>query len=457
MNFKKRYYRSQIYKKDCGIAALAMIFAYYGSYYSLETLRSLAKTTEEGTTAFGLIKAAESKGLRAKAIHTDMSLFDRNINFPFIVHIIKDNVLLHYYVVTGWNNKEINVADPDPNINLTHISWKQFETEWTGIALFFEPTTKYRAYREKKVNLLSFLPVLKLQKRLIITITVLTFLVTILNVIGSYYLQVIIDTYIPKNLINTLSIVSLGLLIVYFLQQVATYFQEYLMLVLGQKLSSDVILPYIEHIFNLPLSFFASRRTGDIVSRFTDANSIIDALTSTIFSVFLDISTMLIISLVLFSQNSTLFIISFIAIPIYIIVIFSFVKIFERMNHEIMEANAKLSSSIIEDINGIETIKSLTSEGQRYKKITKEFKDFLDSSVGYGKLNSIQKALKTLTQLTLNVIILWFGASLVIKNKMTLGQLITYNTLLVYFTNPLENLINLQPKLQKARVANNQF
>lgn len=457
MNFKKRYYRSQIYKKDCGIAALAMIFAYYGSYYSLETLRRLAKTTEEGTTAFGLIKAAESNGLRAKAIHTDMSLFDRNINFPFIVHIIKDNVLLHYYVVTGWNDKAINIADPDPNINLTHISWKQFETEWTGIALFFEPTTNYKAYKEKKVNLLSFLPVLKLQKRLIITITVLTFLVTILNIIGSYYLQAIIDTYIPKKLINTLSIVSLGLLVVYFLQQVATYFQEYLMLVLGKKLSSDVILPYIRHIFNLPLSFFASRRTGDIVSRFTDANSIIDALTSTIFSVFLDISTMLIISLVLFSQNSTLFIISSIAIPIYIIVIFSFVKIFERMNHEIMEANAKLSSSIIEDINGIETIKSLTSEEQRYKKITKEFKDFLDNSVGYGKLNSIQKALKTLTQLTLNVIILWFGASLVIKSKITLGQLITYNTLLVYFTNPLENLINLQPKLQKARVANNRL
>ena len=46
-------------------------------------------------------------------------------------------------------------------------------------------------------------------------------------------------------------------------------------------------------------------------------------------------------------------------------------KPFERMNRDTMEANAILSSSIIEDINGIETIKSLTSENSRYQKLTK--------------------------------------------------------------------------------------
>lgn len=295
------------------------------------------------------------------------------------------------------------------------------------------------------------------QRGLIANIVLATLLVTGINIVGSYYLQSIIDTYVPDQMRSTLGIISIGLVIVYILQQILSYAQEYLLLVLGQRLSIDVILSYIKHVFHLPMSFFATRRTGEIVSRFTDANSIIDALASTILSIFLDVSTVVIISLVLFSQNTNLFFMTLLALPIYTVIIFAFMKPFEKMNRDTMEANAVLFSSIIEDINGIETIKSLTSESQRYQKIDKEFVDYLKKSFTYSRAESQQKALKKVAHLLLNVGILWMGAVLVMDGKMSLGQLITYNTLLVYFTNPLENIINLQTKLQTAQVANNRL
>ncbi|MBZ4289016.1 peptide cleavage/export ABC transporter ComA, partial [Streptococcus pneumoniae] len=300
-------------------------------------------------------------------------------------------------------------------------------------------------------------PILVKQRGLIANIVLATLLVTVINIVGSYYLQSIIDTYVPDQMRSTLGIISIGLVIVYILQQILSYAQEYLLLVLGQRLSIDVILSYIKHVFHLPMSFFATRRTGEIVSRFTDANSIIDALASTILSIFLDVSTVVIISLVLFSQNTNLFFMTLLALPIYTVIIFAFMKPFEKMNRDTMEANAVLSSSIIEDINGIETIKSLTSESQRYQKIDKEFVDYLKKSFTYSRAESQQKALKKVAHLLLNVGILWMGAVLVMDGKMSLGQLITYNTLLVYFTNPLENIINLQTKLQTAQVANNRL
>ncbi|HEL1177487.1 TPA: peptide cleavage/export ABC transporter, partial [Streptococcus equi subsp. zooepidemicus] len=455
--FKKKHYRSQIDTKDCGVASLAMVFGYYGSYYSLATLRELAKTTQEGTTAFGLVKVAEGEGFETRAIRADMTLFDEDIVYPFIAHVIKNGNLMHYYVVTGCDKKTIHIADPDPTVKMTKMPRARFEEEWTGVSLFIAPTPNYKVHKEKKDSLLSFLPILSRQKGLITNIVVATLLVTLINIIGSYYLQSIIDTYIPEQVKNTLSIVSVGLVIVYILQQLISYAQEYLLLVLGQRLSIDVILSYIKHVFRLPMSFFATRRTGEIVSRFTDANSIIDALASTILSIFLDVSIIIIVSIVLFSQNINLFFISLLALPIYTVIILSFMKPFERMNQETMEANATLSSSIIEDINGIETIKSLTSEKQRYQKIDKEFVDYLKKSFAYGKAESTQKTLKKLAQLLLNVAVLWMGANLVMDNKMSLGQLITYNSLLAYFTNPLENLINLQTKLQTAKVANNRL
>lgn len=457
MRFKKKHYRAQVDTRDCGVASLAMVFGFYGSYYSLATLRELAKTTQEGTTAFGLVKVAEGEGFDTRAIRADMTLFDEDIIYPFIAHVVKNGNLMHYYVVTGCDKKSIHIADPDPSVKMKKMPREQFKEEWTGVSIFIAPTPSYKVHKEKKDSLLSFVPILARQKGLILNIVIATLIVTIINVIGSYYLQSIIDTYIPEQVKNTLSIVSVGLVIGYILQQLISYSQEYLLLVLGQRLSIDVILSYIKHVFHLPMSFFATRRTGEIVSRFTDANSIIDALASTILSIFLDVSIIIIVSIVLFSQNINLFFISLLALPIYTVIILSFMKPFERMNQETMESNAILSSSIIEDINGIETIKSLTSERQRYQKIDKEFVDYLKKSFTYGRAESVQKILKKLAQLLLNVTVLWMGANLVMDNKMTIGQLITYNSLLVYFTNPLENIINLQTKLQTAKVANNRL
>lgn len=455
MKFRKRHYRAQVDTRDCGVAALAMVFGYYGSYFSLATLREKAKTTNDGTTALGLVKVAEGLNFETRAFKADMGIFDlEDVSYPFIVHVLKEGKLLHYYVVTGQDKHTIHIADPDPQVKMTKISRERFEQEWTGITIFLAPSPAYKPSQEKKNGLLDFIPLLIKQKGLIANIVLATLLVTLINIVGSYYLQSIIDTYVPDHMKTTLGMISIGLIIVYILQQFLSYAQEYLLLVLGQRLSIDVILSYIKHVFQLPMSFFATRRTGEIVSRFTDANRIIDALASTILSIFLDVSIVSIIAIVLFSQNSSLFFLTLLGIPVYALIIFLFMKPFEKMNHETMEANSLLSSSIIEDINGIETIKSLTSEKQRYQKIDKEFVTYLKKSFAYGRSESLQKVLKAAARLILNVLILWLGATLVMDQKISLGQLITYNTLLVYFTNPLENIINLQTKLQSARVAN---
>lgn len=168
------------------------------------------------------------------------------------------------------------------------------------------PSPDYKPHKEQKNGLLSFIPILVKQRGLIANIVLATLLVTVINIVGSYYLQSIIDTYVPDQMRSTLGIISIGLVIVYILQQILSYAQEYLLLVLGQRLSIDVILSYIKHVFTSYV-LLCDTQDREIVSRFTDANSIIDALASTILSIFLDVSTVVIISLVLFSQNTNLF------------------------------------------------------------------------------------------------------------------------------------------------------
>lgn len=458
MTSYKRTFIPQIDARDCGVAALASISKFYGSDYSLAHLRELAKTNKEGTTALGIVKAAKEMSFETRAIQADMCLFEmEDIPYPFIVHVNKEGKLQHYYVVYKNLKDHLIIGDPDPTVKVTKMTKERFASEWTGVAIFLAPAPSYKPHKDKKNGLMSFLPLIFRQRSLIFYIVLASLLVTLINIGGSYYLQGILDEYIPNQMKSTLGIISIGLIITYILQQIMSFSRDYLLTVLSQRLSIDVILSYIRHIFELPMSFFATRRTGEVISRFTDANSIIDALASTILSLFLDVSILIIIGSVLLVQNTNLFLLSLISVPIYIIIIFAFMKPFEKMNNDVMQSNSMVSSAIIEDINGIETIKSLTSEETRYQKIDSEFVDYLDKSFKLSKYSILQSSLKQGAQLILNIVILWFGAQIVMTGKISIGQLITFNTLLSYFTNPLENIINLQTKLQSAKVANNRL
>ena len=458
MTSYKRTFVPQIDARDCGVAALASIAKFYGSDFSLAHLRELAKTNKEGTTALGIVKAADEMGFETRPVQADKTLFDMSdVPYPFIVHVNKEGKLQHYYVVYQTKKDYLIIGDPDPSVKITKMSKERFFSEWTGVAIFLAPKPSYQPHKDKKNGLLSFLPLIFKQKSLIAYIVLSSLLVTIINIGGSYYLQGILDEYIPNQMKSTLGIISVGLVITYILQQVMSFSRDYLLTVLSQRLSIDVILSYIRHIFELPMSFFATRRTGEIISRFTDANSIIDALASTILSLFLDVSILILVGGVLLAQNSNLFLLSLISIPIYMVIIFSFMKPFEKMNHDVMQSNSMVSSAIIEDINGIETIKSLTSEENRYQNIDSEFVDYLEKSFKLSKYSILQTSLKQGTKLVLNILILWFGAQLVMSSKISIGQLITFNTLLSYFTTPMENIINLQTKLQSAKVANNRL
>lgn len=451
-------YISQVDQRDCGVAALAMILKNYGSSYSLAYLRELAQISREGTSALGLVEAGKQLGLETQAIRADLDLFKQeNLSYPFIAHVVKDGGLQHYYTVFGQAKGQVVVGDPDPSTKVIKMSLEDFDKEWTGVALFFEPGKNYIKYKEKVPGLLSFLPILFRRKGLIAVIVLLSFLVTLVNIIGSYYLQSIIDRLIPQEDYALLTMISLGLCIAYIAQQVFTFFKDYLLHRLGNYLSISVILPYIKHVLSLPISFFSSRRTGEITSRFGDANTIIDALASTILSIFLDVTIVITLAVALILQNRSLFLMTLTVVPLYVLIILAFYKLFEKENYQLMEANSQVNTAVIDDLRGIETLKSLRVEERRYQEIEVKFHDYLKKSLSKAKWQLTQDGLKTGVQLVFNVFILWYGAQLVMEGQLSSGQLITYNMLLNYFTTPLINIINLQSKIQQAKVANNRL
>lgn len=451
-------YISQVDERDCGAACLAMVSATFNKNISISKIRELEKTSLDGSTALGIKKAAEALGFETKAIKANMTLFDnyKDIPYPFIVHVEKPDdgeLLEHYYVIYKVSKHHIYIADPDPDVKKKKMSYKQFSKQWTGVALFFAPSPEFRPNTDKQAGFKSFFPIIFKQKGLVANIVAASLIVTLISIAGSYFLQILIDDYIPNGMFTTLSIMSIGLITAYVFKQIMSYVQQYLLILLGQRLSIDLILSYVKHLFELPMNFFYTRRVGELTSRFNDANTIIEAVASSILSMLLDVGIVLIMAVVLLAYNADMFLISVLSIPLYVIVMYLFAKPFHRYNMDEMKSGASLESSIIESLNGMETIKALGAEGNSYNKIDKDYVHFLKRSFKTARLTSIQEAIKDGLKLIFEVLVLWYGANLVMHNKLSVGQLMAFNALLGYFTDPLQSIIDLQSKIQSAIVA----
>ncbi|MDF8863322.1 cysteine peptidase family C39 domain-containing protein, partial [Escherichia coli] len=178
--FNKVQYISQVDERDCGVAALAMVLTHYKTRLSLAKLRNLAKTDMEGTTALGIVKAANALDFETMPIQADLSLFDKkDLPYPFIAHVIKEKKYPHYYVVYGIKGDQLLIADPDATVGKTKMTKVHFNEEWTGVSIFIAPNPTYKPTKEKKRSLTSFIPVITRQKLLVINIVIAALLVTL--------------------------------------------------------------------------------------------------------------------------------------------------------------------------------------------------------------------------------------------------------------------------------------
>ena len=456
----KKFYVQQLDEADCGAAALAMLFKFYGSDISLSAIRNVAQTDKSGTSALGMIKAAENFDFETKAIRADKSLFESNINeipVPFVAHVNKNNGFLHYVVVFKVTKKYLLIADPDPIDGIKKVTYPDFFNIWTCVTLFMFPNSAYEPSNDDKDSLWNTFKILLKQKSTILTIIAATFLTTLITIFGAFFLQQLIDNYVPNGLKTTLNSVSLGLVIAYIFHGIFIYIEGYLSIVLSQKLSIDILLYYIRHLFKLPISFFNSRKTGEITSRFSDANNIINTLSQTAISTVLNVGTIFFVGIALAMISLKLFFIALITFPVYTAIIYAFFNQFDKLNNDRMEQNAILSSELIENIRGMESIKSLGVEIPKYQHIDHEFSSFLKINYRYGKLTVFQSAIKDIFQLLITLSILYFGSVMAINGQISIGQLVAFNALLGYFMNPIVSIISLQNDLQTARTANSRL
>lgn len=440
---------------DCGAACLATISKQYGLKISISKIREIAGTDKQGTNAYGMVKAAEQLGFTAKGVKGNKEAFFSEFPLPAIAHVVVDGKLLHYVVIHKITKKEVVVADPGKGI--VKYTPDDFFNIWTGVLILLVPNTTFKKGNEKKGSLARFFSLLMPQKKLLLNIFFASLLITVFGIAASFYFRFIMDEVVVNSLKNSLTVVSIGVIILYVFKAIFEYFRNHLMLYLSQKLDIPLILGYYQHVLSLPMSFFGTRRIGEIVSRFMDASKIRDAISGATLTIMIDTVMAVVGGIVLYIQNPILFLIAVILLILYGVVVFIYNKPIRKINEKIMEDNSQVTSYLVESLNGIETVKSFNSERKTQYKTEKLFIKFLKSVFHSGFLSNGQQTITTAIASIGEVVILWVGTLSVLNGEMTIGQLITFNALLAYFLTPIKNLINLQPTMQTAIVASDRL
>lgn len=374
--------------------------------------------------------------------------FIYSIPLPVIATINEDNI--KSYIVIYKITKDA-VITSNPLKGIVKYNLNDFLSIFSGTLITAIP--KVDLSSNKKGFFKKFSIILKPQKRLVFTIFLFSLIVTSIGIISTFYFKYITDTIIPNNMNSALNKLSIGVIILILSKLIIDSIKSQLLIYLGQNIDIALMLGYYEHLLDLPMNFFDKTKVGDMISRFNDSGKIRDGICNTTLTIMIDSIMAVFAGVILYLQNRILFSITLIPLMLYSLIVYKFKKPIEESNRETMQNGAKVTSYLISSLNGVENIKSYNAELDAKFHTQKKFLILAKSVFRKGLITNIQYFLKSSIKSIFAIIVIWIGSMEVLKGRLTIGELLTFNALLAYFFTPLENIVNLQPTIQTASVA----
>ena len=477
---------------DCAAASLAMVCLHYKKEITITRLRDMMGTDMKGTNLVGLQKAANELGFSTAAVRVDRENFLSDFTLPAIAQVITDQGLTHFVVIFKKTTikdddarrkhvvqEEERKADAskkykckdyvvigDPANELKKISLDEFYKNFTGVLLLLNPTAEFKGGTGKhkvegkeeakaaRNNMLKrYMDLLLPQKKLFAYAILSSVILTLIGIVSTVFNKAIMDEVLPYGLKNLLISLIVVFSVVNLTSTLLSTVRQWILIFLSIKIDIPLMLGYFEHVYKLPMKFFASRKTGEITTRYSDASTIKSVLTSIAMSVVMDIVMAVGTVFVLFRMNSSLFSITLFTTVLSLLLVIIFKQPYKRINEETMVQSAVLNSQMIESLRGIETIKCNACEDRELEALEREYIKSLKISLRSSKISTTQGLISSFISTGFSMLTTYVGISQVLKGEMTLGGFMAFSTLSSYFTSPLSNLIGLQMQIQEASIS----
>ncbi len=286
-------------------------------------------------------------------------------------------------------------------------------------------------------------------KQIIVEVMLGSFVIQLFGLVTPLFTQVILDKVITHRSMSTLDVLGIAFVAVMFFEFFLNVSRNYMFVHTANKIDAKLGSKLFRHLFSLPFIYFESRKVGNIVARVRELDQVRDFITNKSVSVIIDLffSTVFLVVMFIYSKVLTTIVVVFVAL-IAILYILVTPELRNRLNDK-FQMGAQSNSYLVESITGVQTVKSLSIEGTMQKRWEDYLGQYVKSGFNLGIMNVVAGSLSTLLQKGMTIAILWVGVILVIKNHLTIGQLIAFQMFANQFTAPVMRLVSLWNEFQQ--------
>jgi len=444
---------------DCGPTCLQMVARFYGKKFSLPDLRGKSYITREGVSFLGISEAAESVGFRTIGVRIPFAKLAEETPLPCIVHWRQK----HFVVVHKIKKDSVHVADPARG--LVKYSREEFEKNWAmttideekvGLVLILQPTPEFYEQEEAKEGKSGFsflLRYIKMYRKYFFQIFLGLFIGSLIQLIFPFLTQSVIDIGINTNDLGFIYLILFAQLALVLGRMTVEFVRGWLLLHISTRVNVAIVSGFLYKLMALPVSYFDTKLSGDLLQRIEDNQRIESFLSNTSLSVLFSFVNLLVFGIVLAIYNSTILLIFLAGTTFYIAWVSVFMRSRAQLDHKRFKQLSDNNAKLIDIITGMQEIKLTQSETSKRWDWENVQASLFKTRVKAMSLSQYQLAGGRLINEASNVLITIIAAAAVLSGSMTLGMMLAVQFIIGQLNIPVNQMVVFFRTAQDARMS----
>ncbi|MGF2040235.1 MAG: peptidase domain-containing ABC transporter [Nostoc sp. CmiVER01] len=442
-------------QEDCGAACIALIAKYQGRNFTISYVRDIAGTRQQGTTLLGLKRGAESLGFNARSVTASPVILEKidKAPLPAIIHWRGE----HWVVLYGKKGNKYVVADPAISGIQYYEKTKLIEswTDWVMLLLNPDPV-RFLAQEDQKdeiKGLSLFLQRAWSHKEILNQALLLNLILGVLSLATPFLIQILTDDVLVRQDTQLLTRIVIAVIAMNLVSSTLRFVQSVLIAHLGQRIQLGLNFDFIRQILRLPLNYYETRRSGEIASRLEDIQQInqlvaqvLVTLPSQFFVAVISVSFMLFYSIKLTAMAAFLALLMTLPTVIYL-------SKLQKKVRNVFTLAADNQGVLVETFKGALTLKTTNAASQFWEEFQGRFSRLTTVTLSTVQILIVNNTFANLVANTGNIILLWFGSTLVIGQELTIGMLLAFNSMngnLTLFVNTAVSFVDQFTRTQTA-------
>ncbi len=434
--------------QDSGLVSLLMMAGLHG--VAADPIQLKHEFSQEPFSAQTILLAAKQLGIKAKLVQQN---HERLALAPLPAIAMDQEGRFFIAARVDNSNKDLpRVLIQRPGEAPVVLPLADFLRIWTGQLLFFTSKASY-AGEIARFDFSWFIPAVVKYRRFLLEVLAISFVLQLIGLATPLFFQVVMDKVLVNHAMKTLNVIAIGLICATLFEGVLTGLRTFVFSHTSSKIDVELGARLFRHLLSLPLAYFQTRRVGDSVARIRELENIRSFLTGNAMTLVLDVVFSFVFLAVMLWYSAWLTVIVLVSIPLYLILSLVFTPVLRARLNDKFNKSAENQSFLVETISNIDTVKAMSVEPRWQQKWEKQLAAYVSAGLSTNNIAMIASGGVTLISKLVTAAIMWMGATLVVDNKMTVGELVAFNMLAGQVASPILRLAQLWNDFQQVGIS----